>query len=156
MKKANSSKKEKQAIFANKGKTKSRNRLLHLMRRFQERHGFDISAYDIENILNQIHTNKADFIERDAKAFVYKVTCRNKDIAVVIDKAHRVLLTTYELQKRHIGMIERNKQIKEQRKVFEIFYPQEPMVKLVFDESENDFITKIVAVVSKIIKFFRK
>lgn len=104
------SKRDKERRFINKGKTKSRNRLLHLMKRFNERHKISVSLLDIEDILKQINSGEAEFIESDPKATVYKVTCRNKEIAVVYDRKRKELVTTYRLQKRHYQMIERRKQ----------------------------------------------
>lgn len=119
-KKLNRNGRKKAYKYASKDKTKSRNRLLHFMRRFQERHGYVLSLADVDNILEQIALNTAELISRNRKGYLYKVNCRNKKIAVAVAACKKELITTYKLEEKHYKMINEQKEIAERKKKSEL------------------------------------
>jgi len=101
-----------QYLFANKDKTPQRNRLLHLMNRFQERHDINLSKLDIDDMFSQIDTGKAELISRFGKTTrIYKVKCRNKDIVIVCKGKGdtRYFVTTYKLEQKHLDILEQKR-----------------------------------------------
>ncbi len=117
MKKLTGNKRDKQRVFNDIGKTKSRNQLLHLIRRFQERHNINLSAYDIECIKEQVFSNEAIFVQSGSNgAKLFKVNIRDTDIIVVArqykeNKIRKIeLLTTYVYDKKYKDILE-NKNI---------------------------------------------
>ena len=102
----------KQYLFANKDKTPERNRLLHLINRFQERHGINLSKLDIDEMFSQIDTGKAELISRFGKTTrIYKVKCRDKDIVIVCKGKGdtRYFVTTYKLEQKHLDILEQKR-----------------------------------------------
>ncbi len=128
MKKLTRNKRDKQRIFNDIGKTKSRNQLLHLIRRFQERHDINLSACDIECIKEQIFSNEAVFIQSGSSgAKLFKVNIRNTDIIIVArqykeNKIRKIeLLTTYVYDKKYKDILEsKNKNISKNTNKIEV------------------------------------
>lgn len=109
---SNKRKTNSQYQFANKDKTPQRNRLLHLMNRFQERHGINLSKLDIDDMFLQIDTGHAELIDRFGKTNrIYKVKCRNKDIVIVCKGKGdtRYFATTYKLEQKHLDILKQKK-----------------------------------------------
>lgn len=103
---------QKQYEYANKDKTKHRNRTLHLIRRFQERHDINLSLVDIEEMVEQIKNGTAKYLWTDkdnTKLFI--VTCRGKEVVIV--KSGRQFLTTFKPEQKHWEAYERNQKRKE-------------------------------------------
>lgn len=93
--------------FANSEKTRSRDRLLHLMRRFQTRLDIIVSLNDIEYIKEQIKNETAIYVDSKEGSKRYIVKCRDKDIIAVILKGNKqlVIVTVYPLEKRHLNIV---------------------------------------------------
>ena len=109
---SNKRKTNSQYLFANKDKTPQRNRLLHLMNRFQGRHGINLSKLDIDDMFSQIDTGNAELINRFGKTTrIYKVKCRNKDIVIVCKGKGdtRYFVTTYKLEQKHLDILEQKR-----------------------------------------------
>lgn len=101
-----------QQNYANRDKTYSRNSTIHMIRRFQQHHGINISLLDLDRIYEQIDNGTADFIRtKENGSKLYKVKCRDKDIVVVISGKgkNRRIKTTYPVNKDHLYFIEENK-----------------------------------------------
>lgn len=91
----------KQVEFANRGKTKSRNMTIHMIRRFQERLGLVISLSDINDMREQVISGKAPLLSFSSKGNIYRVTCMTsdrkstQDAVIVFDKHHKHIVTVF-------------------------------------------------------------
>lgn len=84
----------KKAIkFANKGKTKDRNTLIHMIRRFQERFGITVGLGDIEDIMTQIKTGTANLLSMSSKGHIYRIRLKDRDMIVVLDRYNSQIVT---------------------------------------------------------------
>lgn len=72
---------DKAQKLIHKDKTTSRNVLLHLMRRFQERHGIILSAGDMDEIKSQL--NRTNRVHLYKNCEVFKILVRSKEVFIV-------------------------------------------------------------------------
>jgi len=93
--------------YMNKHKTKQRNSTLHLIQRFRERHNINLSAYDLDEIEKQLKNKQGTFVaSKDrGRSRLFIVTCRGKEIVVVVDKGYGIK-TTYPVDQTHLDIIE--------------------------------------------------
>lgn len=77
-------------------KRKRTARLLHLLQRFSTRLKMDVSLADLDNMLQQINTDKEKCFLATGNVWyvgIYKVNLRGYDIIVISD--HKNIFTTY-------------------------------------------------------------
>lgn len=103
------SKRDKRYKYFKQENSLTRNRLLHLLKRFTERHAMSIGKFDIDDMLEQINSGVAERIKKKYnQANVYRVVCQGKQIAVVYSKARNELITTFELTEKQYEQTLRN------------------------------------------------
>lgn len=66
----------------------------HAKRRARERYGLLINKIDIENMINDIQSNKGEFVFRSSnRATIWKLVCKGKEVLVVYDKLRSQIVT---------------------------------------------------------------
>lgn len=85
----NQQKFDKITRWINKDKTSSRGRLLHLIRRFLERHNINLSLGDLESIQEQCTKANRVYVDKHGQTYKVKV----KDIEVYVVKEQGIIKT---------------------------------------------------------------
>ncbi len=116
---------QKQYNYANRDKTHSRNRLIHFIRRFYERHKISISLANLDSFKEQIRVGKALLVKINkdgSKEYIVKLAVSNseiRDIVIIVKKDHEKLtwITTYPAEQKHFDLANnRFKKIREKRR----------------------------------------